>query len=254
MSQTGRIDRGRGHSYRLDGDPIDGVTTIIGDGVPKPALTNWAAKEAATFAVDHLEMLGELDRDAAVDLVKGAPWRDRDKAARRGSEVHALAERISRGEEVEVPDELIGHVDACCAFMADWQPEFHVLERPCFSRKHRYGGTFDWIAAIPRIGLCLGDWKTNRSGPFGEVGLQMAAYRHADFYLADDGSEVAMPSLDECVVVWLTHEGYELLPVQADAAVFRTFLYVQQVAHFQKVTSREVIGSALDRPKVEVAS
>lgn len=253
MSKTGRIDRGRGHSYRLDGDPIDGVTTIIGDGVPKPALTNWAAKEAATFAVDHLDMLAELDRDAAVDLVKGAPWRDRDKAARRGSEVHALAERISRGEEVEVPDELIGHVDSYIRFLSEWEPTFEILERPCFNRRHRYGGTFDFIAQIPALGRVLGDTKTSRSGPFGEVALQLAAYRHAEFYLDGSGAEVAVPDVDECVALWVTHEGYELLPVQADESVFRTFLYVQQVAHFQK-TSREVIGSALDRPKVEVAS
>ena len=41
------------------------------------------------------ELLGQLDRDARIDLLKGAHYRDRDKAARRGTEVHALGEDLA---------------------------------------------------------------------------------------------------------------------------------------------------------------
>src|SRR5690606_35587926 len=94
---TKRIDTARSHWYKLDGEKVDGVTTVISNGIPKPALTNWAAKQAATFAADNLDTLTALDREARIDLVKGSPWRDRDAAARRGTEVHGLAERIVNG-------------------------------------------------------------------------------------------------------------------------------------------------------------
>src|SRR5690348_144937 len=108
MAVTKRIDTARGHWYKLDGDKVDGVTTVIGNGVPKPALMPWAAREVATFAADNLELLGQLERDARIDLLKGAHYRDRDKAARRGTEVHRLAERLIKDEEIDVPEELVG--------------------------------------------------------------------------------------------------------------------------------------------------
>jgi hypothetical protein len=43
-----RVDTAKGHYYRdATGQRVPGVTTIIGDGVPKPALINWAANAAA---------------------------------------------------------------------------------------------------------------------------------------------------------------------------------------------------------------
>ena len=51
-----RIDSGRGHRY-VDayGIKVPGVTTLLSGGLPKPALTNWAARTAAEFAVDNWE-------------------------------------------------------------------------------------------------------------------------------------------------------------------------------------------------------
>ena len=41
---TRRINHGRGHYYEVDGHRVDGVTTVIGDGIPKPALIDWASR------------------------------------------------------------------------------------------------------------------------------------------------------------------------------------------------------------------
>ena len=125
---TKRFDRGSYHHYKLDGEKCDGVTTIIGDGAPKPALVGWAAREISTFAADNLGILEDLDREARIDLLKTAHYRERDKASRRGTEVHGLAERLIAGEEIDVPDELIGHVDSYLRFLTDWDVQPVIVE------------------------------------------------------------------------------------------------------------------------------
>lgn len=247
--KTGRVERGRFHSYRLDGQRCDGVTWAIDNGVPKRALIAWAAREAAEYAVDNLDLIGRLDRDAAVDLVKGSPWRDRDRAAKRGTEVHGYAEKLARGETVEVPEELVGHVDSYLAFRDEWNPTDELIELVVFNRTVRYGGTLDLIATLDELGRTLVDLKTNRSGPFGEVGLQCAAYRYCEFYLdPDTGKEMPMPEVDSVACLWLRADGYDLLPVQAGPREFRQWRYAQQIAHFCEEQSKQIIGDALIPP------
>jgi hypothetical protein len=248
--QTGRIDRGRGHSYLLDGKKVQGVTTIIGNGLPKPALINWAANTTADYAVDHWDELGELTPSKRLDILKKCRYEERDAAARRGTEVHALAEQLVNGTEIEVPEPLAGHVDSYLRFLEDWNPQPIIVEASVFSRQHRYAGTLDMVALLAGLGTGLWDVKTTRSGVFGEVALQLAAYRYADFYLDADGNEIPMPEVDHCGVIWVRSDGYELIPVEAGPAQFRSFLYVAQCAQFAD-GARDLIGEALTPPRLE---
>lgn len=250
MSITKRIETARGgHTYKMDSQKVDGVTTIIGNGIPKPALINWAAREAATFAADNLDTLNNLDRDSIVDLVKGSPWRERDAAARRGTEVHGYAEQLINGQEVELPDELAGHVDSYLKFLADFDAQPVLVEAVLGHRTHRWMGTLDLIADLSDGQRWLMDVKTTRSGIFGETALQIAAYRHAEFYLDTDGVEQPMIPVDACGAIWVRSDGYDLVPVVADASVYRTFRYAQQIAQWQTVTSKTVIGDTFQPVK-----
>lgn len=272
---TGRIDYGGGHSYKLDGQKIPGVTTILNDGLPKKALVPWAAKAIAEYVGERLtrtgdatELItalraldeekartnkryrakwptsGEFSRTAFIDLLKGVHWEDRDKAANKGTAVHNAAEDLANGKEIEVPDEIIGHVDAYIQWVNDWTPTEQLVEFVCGSRKHRYMGTGDLIARLADGRRWLLDYKTNRSGPFAEVALQLAAYRYAEFIVTPDG-EIPMPEVDACGVLWLRADGYDLYEVKADPTVFRTFLYVQQVAAFTNAERDQFISESL---------
>lgn len=247
MTDTRRVQRGRNHTYLLDGAPVTGVTTIISKGVPKPALVPWATNTVAGYAVDHWDELGELPPSKRLDRLKKAPNADRDAAAKRGTEVHALAEHLIHGEAVDVPDELAGHVEAYVQFLDAWDVQPVLVERPVFSRRHAYAGTFDMVATLADGTTRLLDIKTNRSGPFGEVALQLAAYRYADFYLDHTNTEQPMPAVDSCAVVWVRADGHNVVPVEAGPEEFRAFLYAQQVAHFAE-RARDLIGEALSPP------
>jgi hypothetical protein len=249
---TRRINRGRGHAYTLDGAPVPGVTTIIGQGMPKPALVDWAGRVAAGYAIDHWDELADLGVAERLRRIERARYEQVGEAAVRGSAVHALAEQLAAGAELDVPEPLLGHVDAYLRFAEEWQPrELHV-EAPVFSREFMYGGTVDLVADLADGNRWLLDWKTAKSGVFQENALQLAAYRYADIVLADAGdgglAEQPMPPVDRTGVVWLRADGYDLVPVRADADAFVVFGHVQQVAGFARSDRDEWIADALPPP------
>lgn len=250
---TKRTDRGRTHSYALDGAPVDSVTSIIGKALPKPALVSWAARETAGFAFDSLELLRRMKRDEAVDFLKGAPYRERDRAANRGTEVHKLAHQLAANEEVEIPEELAGHVDSYVRFLDEWQPQDEVLERSVYSRQWRYAGTLDMLCKLPHFGTALIDIKTNRSGPFGETALQLAAYANADFYLGERHTEVKVPKIDFYGVVWVRADDYDVYPYDVTEHEWKAFLHLRWLAWWLDEREKKVKGEAVYREEEESA-
>ncbi|MGI5485191.1 hypothetical protein [Microtetraspora malaysiensis] len=242
--ETKRRNHGRGHSYLLDGEKVPGVTTLINNGFPKTALINWAARTVAGHAVDHWDELAERPVSERLRTLEKAHTAVRDAAGVRGTRVHRLAEPLSLGEEVEVPEELAGHVEACVKFLDDWDVRPVIVERPVFSRRHRYGGSPDLVARLRDGKTWLLDWKTNNKGPYGDMAFQLAAYRYAEIWLDNDGNEIPMPEIDEVGVVWLRADGYDLYPFHADRDVFRQFLYIAQVAQANDAC-RDYKGDAL---------
>lgn len=230
-----RIDRGRGHSYMIDGEKADGVTTLLGDGLAKPALINWAANTTANYAVDHWDELGNEPPSKRLDVLKRARYADLDQAARRGTEVHALAEKLVQGIEITVPEELAGHVESYVKFLDEFEPEPLLVEGVVASRKWRYCGTLDLIARIGGV-VWLLDVKTTRSGIFPDVALQLAAYRHADVYIGADGEEHPMSEfgIERSGAIHVRADGYDLIPLETGDDAFRAFQHVAWVARMTK--------------------
>jgi hypothetical protein len=267
---------GNGHSYYLDGEKVPGVTTILSNGIPKPALVGWGAGTVADFVVNRLNVARtpegnvrivaddlvrdalawnetrerktkvgtgeELPRLALADILKNVRYRDLDEASNKGSTVHALAERLARGEEIEVPELLAGHVAAYVAFLNEWQPTGAILERVVINRRWRYMGKFDMIADFPGVwsngpragtpvGRGLVDIKTSRSGIFAEVALQLEAYRNAETMIEGAG-EVPMPVVDWVGAIHVRSDGYDVFSFETDPSTFRTFLYAKQVGEW----------------------
>lgn len=218
------------HYYEdANGKRIPGVTTILGDGLPKPALINWAANATADYAVNNWDNLADMGVADRLKLLKKARYEDRDAAAKRGTEVHDLAEHLLKGEEVTVPDELRGHVEAYVRFLDEWQPTPVVVERPVVNYTYGYAGTLDMVVDLPDGRRVLADIKTTRSGIYGETALQLAAYRYAEVYI-DGDSEIPMPEVHDTWGIWVRADGYEVVPLIADAKTFDDFRRVAAVA------------------------
>lgn len=251
-----RINRGRGHSYTIDGQYADGVTTLIGNGVPKPALINWAANTTAGYAVDHWDELQEQSPSKRLDVLKRARYAELDKAGKRGTEVHDLAEKLAHGQEVDVPDELAGHVESAVKFLDEWQVETILTETVVAHKRLFYAGTFDLLVKLHDGRTMLCDWKTTRSGIYGETALQLAAYANATDYLTADGEERPMDELkiDGALAIWIRADGYDCYPtdISPDGA-FKTFQHVAYLARRLKTLKEDTVGAALEAP-VAVAS
>lgn len=279
-SNDKRLERrnyGTGHGYKIDGVKADGITTILNGSIPKGALVGWAAGAVAEMVYDDpewvLDAAKRFGRDGFVKAMKEVPSNDRDSAARRGTEVHKLAELAGRGEEVEVPDELAGHFDAYLDYREHHEPADEMFEVVVANLKYKFMGTLDAWAHLPNLKglmvqypeqgakplcecehrcLTLTDIKTSRSGPFGDTGLQLTGYSYAEVYIDAAGEIRDMPHFDHHVVIWLRSDGWELIPFDIQPADFRTFLYCQQVARFtdwKKGRTATIKGEALALPK-----
>jgi hypothetical protein len=228
------------HRYWLDGRPIPGVTGLLGKGLPKPAIPYWAAKSVAEYVIANpqaVDTLREMGDGPAIAALKQVPWQQRDEAAVRGTDVHALADRVIHGHDVDVPDHLIDHVTG----YARWLDEFDVVaiatERPVASRKWWYAGTFDGIVRMDRgpwAGRTVGlDIKTSK-GVYGETALQIAAYMRAEFFVDVDNNEQPLPDVDCTAVVHVTDAGSVMYPLAHDRdeidAQFTLFNHIAYVA------------------------
>ena len=230
------------HHYELDGVKVTGVTTMLSKGLPKPALPPWAARTVAEYVADNADavrgMLDTMGRESIVGALKGVPWDKRDEAAARGTEIHALAERVISGEDIDVPEHLIGYVQGYVDWLDSWAITANMTEVTVGHRPHAgipgYAGTFDADVTVGAGDLAgkrgLVDWKTAK-GVYGENALQLAAYARADFYLdPNDGTEQPMPGYDFLGVVHVTPTGTDLYLVTDPEAAWRIFRHVAYVA------------------------
>jgi hypothetical protein len=239
-----------GHYRDANGTRVPGVTTLVGDGVPKPALINWAANTTAEAAIDSWDDLTALKPAQRLKQLQAARYADKDAAARRGTEVHRAAEKLLAGESVKVPEEIAGHVESYARFLDEFKVEAIHVEFGCISYRWGYAGTADLFAnvVLPDKGAAklLMDLKTTRSGVFGETALQIAAYQYADFWIID-GEEVAPTIADYTAAIHVRADGYDLVPVEAGPAQHKAFLYAMKVGEFV-ASSRELVGPPIIAP------
>jgi hypothetical protein len=242
-----RTETANGHRYRLDGKHVSGVTTLLNKGYPKPMLIPWAARTVAEYVADNFATVSEVydkGREDVVDLIKNAHNRKRDRAAARGTDVHAYAEKLIHGEDVEVPQHLDGYVDGYVSFIDDWKIVPVLTERICASRQHWYSGTFDAVVQFGAGHLegqrYMLDWKTSR-GVYGDSSMQLAAYANSEFYLDDDGQEQPTPKVDGLGVVHITPSGTDLYLVSDPAAAWQQFLHVMWVAKNVNAIDRQIM-------------
>lgn len=246
-----RVDgtyRGRPTHHYIDanGARVPGVTTLLDKGLPKPALLPWGIKTVAEYAVNERERLTGMKPTEMLSELKGAPYRERDAAAKRGTEVHALAERLVQGLEVEVPPELDRHVAHYVEFLDAFNPQPILIEATVYHAAFGYAGTLDIVAEVGGESWLL-DVKTNRSGVYAETAYQLAAYRHAECYVDADGVSQPMVQVDRCAVIHVNDAGWSVVPVRADAAVFKKFRHIMVVA-----LEAESNGSYLGEPLTAV--
>lgn len=227
-----------GHGYQVDGAKTPGVTTVLSATMPKGGLTDWAARCGADHLIDYWDELAALKPSERHKRVHYAYRDERDAAAKRGTEVHRLASRLAQGEEVTVPDELAGHVEAYRDWLDSTDLATVAVELVMASRQHRYCGTSDLIGDLGEVltddqgvippGRWLLELKTTRTGVWPESAIQATAYRNAEIYVHPDKPDEEMLTewlgIQHCGVVWIRSDTCELHPVESGPEVWDTWL------------------------------
>ena len=249
-----RHDFSMGHAYTLDCDhgryrkddphKLDGVTTIL-YALPGPP-PSWGADVAATVAVDEWDELAQKPIVDRYNYLKGAPDRYRDSAANRGTDIHRYGEKVVYGEDVEVPPEIQGPVEAYARFLDAWEIEPIAVETPIALTPERgasfglgrfsCGGTSDLTATIgKRDGArALVDLKSGNTVPQ-KTGLQCAGYRYADLWQPNGPeSEEEQPPVDLVFVAHIGPDAVRMLPVTAGERELKALAYIRMSMRWQQ--------------------
>lgn len=236
---------------------VASVTTIIGEGIPKPALIGWAAKITAECAIDRHDIIDAMIKDGdasgALDYLKRARYRASGDKADIGTITHMAVEAFLRGDELSdsdlqdmlkerrVPMEnwkaTRGYINGAFRFLKERQPTVQHIEATVFSRTHSYSGTADILALMDLEGdevpvVC--DFKTSKK-IYPEVGLQLCAYSRGEFVGdKETGEEMPLfPGSEPCrdgIAVRLTPRGeYEAVRFKLSDELFDVFLAAQGV-------------------------
>jgi hypothetical protein len=265
-----RINAGKGHWYRVDGRKCDGVTTLIKNGRPNPALIGWAARETAEYVADNLDIvnaLAETGRAPLVGALSKIHTAVLQNAANRGTRVHAVAEALAKDLEVEYDDDIAGHVEAYVMFLDQWQVKPLLVEAVIASRTFGFAGTVDLVADVVTpgdIGLDIAPWlsapipagtrlrgifdpKTSRSGVWPDAAYQLAAYRYSDVYLDSVGLEqpTAALGIEHGFVVHVRSDGYDVHPMDAGPRTFEDFQYIATAARRIADDNKRLVGGCV---------
>jgi hypothetical protein len=220
-----------GHGYTLDGEKIDGVTSVL-NALPK-ALKQWAADCAANYAVEHWAELGEESLTKRLDKIRFAHVDVVGEAALRGTDIHRYGEILVAGGTVDDP-QYLGPAQAYARFLDQWKIDLIATETPVVNLAHRYAGRADlWgHIGVRDDARALIDLKSGKN-VYESTVLQCAAYRYADLWQPDGpDSETELPDVDLVYVAHIGVDDVRMLPVQAGKAELRAFLYVQQTHHW----------------------
>ncbi|MHB2029849.1 MAG: hypothetical protein ACYCPT_13705 [Acidimicrobiales bacterium] len=231
------------HKYRaVPGGPyLPGVTSII-DVTDKPGMM-WKAAELAveavmsnsrrkkpivakhrawlltargnTEATKRKIQLGTFgtDNEVFAHWARGDFQRQWNAKAELGQRVHTVAEKWSRGEDVDVQPDEVGYVDALEAFHRDYKPKFKLVECIVVNPELEYGGRFDAISELdgPLIqGNAFLDYKTGRDY-VDSLAKQFIGYMDALLASYDDAGRLLdpkpLPEVTTSVGVYLHDDG-----------------------------------------------
>jgi hypothetical protein len=184
--------KGKGRHYRTtDGELVPSVTNVIGI-LDKPALPRWAAKMVAERAMQLKHSLGRMDDSEVVDTLKGAPWSKSQRAADRGTDIHAYLEaRLNRLEPEELSADAEPYRDAADDWFDQVGASFEDVRTEVTLFHPNYAGTTDLIGTLDgRINIV--DFKTSKA-IYDEAALQLAAL--AGCYM--DAQGLPVPWRDE---------------------------------------------------------
>lgn len=246
------------YRHPATGRLLDRVSDVLGV-MDKPPLNQWKLNQVAAYAVDNHEAWSGLDRAAALDLLKRAPFRGSATGAAVGTNAHAVVEELAAGRGVERDEANAWVLDAWQGFTSEFEIKVIESESVAWNPGVGYAGRMDLLTEItalpqwvrertgwPDPATILVDAKSTRSGIWPETALQCCAYAMSPTLLREDGTEEDMPEVHGTAALWLRPTGWALQPLRFDDEVWRTVRALSAVLHWNRSVARGSVHDAIN--------
>ena len=176
----------KAHYYRVDGEYVPSVTTVL-DNIAIKALPQWAASEGAKWYLANHE--SDIAPEDMAKGIRGAFRKKSREALDIGTLVHEYAEKailwkigstesdsLTLKDVPEMPDNEIAVkcINAFRGWVRENDVEWLKAEQKLYNRKYKYAGTVDAIANINGE-FCVIDFNTS-GAIYDKYYLQCAAY------------------------------------------------------------------------------
>jgi len=261
------------YTHPVTGEEFFSVTSILG-AADKPALNKWKQRNIVDFALDNLDALSGMDRDAGHELLRSAAW-GFGSAASLGTEVHERFEDLMNelksrclvdgavSAAAQMPEWIFGHPAephirfADTAFL-ELLDEFLIepleVEATVINREVGYCGSADLMACIkPRD---RGDWITAvfdvKSGKnlYGSTALQCMAYARGEKILRSNGDEDPPLKFSAAFGLHVRPKSWALKPLRHDEVVWEAFKAHATLTDWQEL-ERRAVGAPLNHAAIE---
>ena len=240
---------------------VPGVSSIV-DMMPKGALTPWASRLAAEWAVGNLDEIQELlsEKDGtklAIDKIKGASSRYADSAAREGTMVHHYAETVARAVQLgtkpkaeRMPEGMMPYLKNYVRFLKEFEVEPVMLETVVWNEEIGYAGRIDMAAILHSISedLVIVDTKSGASGVWESVSLQQTAYVYAESYWDEEADKLMpLPEIAGAYALWLRPEGFALIPVETTQMELAQLQRLRGSLEWKRTRAKKVVRPAINK-------
>jgi hypothetical protein len=228
-------------TYEWEGIRYPSVTSLRRLlGVPFP-LATWMVEQAIRAAIANTSVLDSMV--AQEGDVATAKWlrveanSKRDKAANRGTSVHAAAAEGLRPQDVdeEVALPLTQYYD----FLDQTKAEVLLSERQVWNLEMGYAGSLDALYRLVwdnQKRKLVTDLKTG-SGLYVDHALQLMGYALGDFIgednIRDEAATQMLLDADGLAILHLTDDTWELVEIDPTPLLFRVFTAMVEFAHWQ---------------------
>jgi hypothetical protein len=260
------------HRYYYGGQgPFPSVTTAMKMLDKSDVLMGWAKRETANFAVRNLDVLTAHREHHSVDpscapcmkaarpydgTAAAAKWvatipdYQSDKARDAGTEIHALAEAIGKGEPTAELSPFAPYAQQYRRFLAEYAVELLAIEYMGINETEGYGGTGDIIGRIGGKVACIDikSWTKDKQVPdtyYPETAMQLIACSRFEFIgKVGDPTRYPLPKVETYGVLLLAENDYRLIPYFPTDDTYGAFLACLRLYRWRQGEARVVVGKA----------
>lgn len=258
-------DQQRWYRNKESGVQVPGVSAIV-DMLPKGALTPWAARLAAEYAIGNQEevqqLLSEPDGEKkAIERIKGASSRYAANAAQEGTTVHHYTETIARAVQQntkpkadKMPQGIMPYLKNYVRFLNEFEVEPVLLETVIWNETIGYAGRIDMACRLKAINddLVIVDTKSGASGVWESVSLQQTAYRYAESWWDEEADILKpMPEIKRAYALWLRPQGFALIPVETSQIELAQLQRLRGTLEWKRTRGKKVIQPAINRSPIK---